>query len=178
MDYNTDRELLILPEYGRTVQNMVDYAMTLTDRSERQRCAETIVDLMQHMFPTDMDASDARRVYWDHLARLSHYELDIDYPVEIIREDEATKKPSPLPYPMKTIERRHYGYLLEELMRRTGDMEPSQERDRLVELTSLYRRPRPTGNGPGALQRFRAQRQPDAKGADAPPSQQTVKDHF
>ena len=109
MDYNTDRELLILPEYGRTVQNMVDYAMTLTDRSERQRCAETIVDLMQHMFPIDMDASDARRVYWDHLARLSHYELDIDYPVEIIREDEATKKPSPLPYPMKTIERRHYG---------------------------------------------------------------------
>ncbi|MBP3765381.1 MAG: DUF4290 domain-containing protein [Bacteroidaceae bacterium] len=136
MDYNTDRELLILPEYGRTVQNMVDYAMTLTDRSERQRCAETIVDLMQHMFPIDMDASDARRVYWDHLARLSHYELDIDYPVEIIREDEATKKPSPLPYPMKTIERRHYGYLLEELMRRTGDMEPSQERDRLVELTA------------------------------------------
>lgn len=136
MDYNTDRELLILPEYGRTVQNMVDYALTLTSREERQRCAETIVELMERMFPTELDARDARRMYWDHLARLSHYELDIDYPVEITREDEANVKPSPLPYPMTEIDRRHYGHLLEELMRHLGDMEPGAERDRLVELTA------------------------------------------
>ena len=68
LDYNTQREKLILPEYGREVQNMVDYALTITDRQERQHCAETIVSTMARMFPQNKESEEYLRKLWDHLA--------------------------------------------------------------------------------------------------------------
>lgn len=136
MDYNTDRELLILPEYGRNIQNMVDYAVSIPDRAERQLCAETIVKVMGAMFPEQLGSPDGVRVLWDHLARMARYRLDIDYPVEITPEEEIKTKPAPLPYPMTNIHMRHYGHLLEELMEKIGDMADGPDRDRLIELTA------------------------------------------
>lgn len=136
MDYNTDREHLILPEYGRNVQNMVDYAVTIPDRAERQRCAETIVKVMGMIQPEQLNSPDGERVLWDHLARMSHYKLDIDYPVPITPAEELEAKPDPVPYPMTKIKMRHYGHLLEELMHKLGEMTDGPERDRLIELTA------------------------------------------
>ena len=131
MDYNTDRERMVLPEYGRNVQNMVDYALTISDREERQHCAETIVKVMERMYPVISEMLDASSVLWNHLARISRYQLDIDYPVKIERE-EAAAKPRPLSYPMKKITYRHYGYLLEELLKKAAEMEDNAERDVLI----------------------------------------------
>ena len=78
---------MVLPEYGRNVQNMVDYALTISDREERQHCAETIVKVMERMYPVISEMPDASSVLWNHLARISRYQLDIDYPVKIERED-------------------------------------------------------------------------------------------
>lgn len=136
MDYNTDREKLILPEYGRNVQNMVDYAISIEDRAMRQRCAVTIVRIMGQMFPAIKEMPDADEVLWNHLARMSRYELDIDYPVDIDKEEEAMAKPAPLPYPMTNIRYRHYGHLLESLLRKVADMEEGEERTALIELTA------------------------------------------
>ena len=98
MQYNTQQKRMPLPEYGRSIQNMVDYALTIQDRAERQRCANTIINIMGNMFPHLRDVPDFKHKLWDHLAIMSGFELDIDYPYEIIREDNVLiKKACELP---------------------------------------------------------------------------------
>ena len=81
MQYNTQQKRMPLPEYGRSIQNMVDYALTIQDRAERQRCANTIINIMGNMFPHLRDVPDFKHKLWDHLAIMSGFELDIDYPL-------------------------------------------------------------------------------------------------
>ena len=87
MEYNTKQKRLPLPEYGRSVQKMVDHAMTIEDREERQRCAQTIVDIMDSMFPNMRELPDYKRKLWDHLAIMSDFKLEIDYPFEVIKKE-------------------------------------------------------------------------------------------
>lgn len=136
MDYNTDRERLILPEYGRNIQNMVDYALTIEDRNLRQRSAVTIIRIMGQMYPEIKEMPDADEVLWNHLARMSHYQLDIDYPVVIDQEKDVTAKPAPMPYPMTKIRYRHYGHLLEALLKKIEEMKDGEERAALIGLVA------------------------------------------
>ena len=136
MEYNTQRKKLPMPEYGRGIQNMVDYALTIEDRTERQRCANTIVSIMGNMFPHLRDVADFNHKLWDHLAVMSNYQLDIDYPYEITPETTLHAKPKPLAYPMKRIRYRHYGFLLESLLKKLKDMEDGPERDALISLVA------------------------------------------
>ena len=102
MIYNTQRKKLPMPEYGRGIQEMVDYALTLENREERQRCARTIVSIMGNMFPHLRDVPDFKHKLWDHLAIMADYKLDIDYPYEVTpRKVGGDGKPSPMAYPMK-----------------------------------------------------------------------------
>ena len=116
MQYNTQREQLVMPEYGRGVQMMVDMAVQIKDREERQRCANAIVKIMSGLLPSTTSKEDEQHRLWNHLARISHYQLDIDYPVDIVPQEEVQAHPAPLPYPMKDIKRRHYGYLIEQAL--------------------------------------------------------------
>lgn len=136
LDYNTQRENLILPEYGREVQKMVDYAVSLEDRDERQRCAEAIVSIMDRMFPENKNVEDHERKLWDHLAIMSGFKLDIDYPFDVSQAAQIAKKPEPMEYPMKKIPVRHYGSMVFELFDKLKTMEPGPERDELVKLTA------------------------------------------
>ena len=115
LDYNTQREQLVLPEYGREVQSMVDYCMDLKDRQERQRCAESIVAIMERMKPRVGDAKEYRHKLWDHLALMSGFRLDIDYPFDISQAHHMMEKPKPMAYPMKRIPVRHYGNMMFEI---------------------------------------------------------------
>lgn len=117
MEYNTQQRRLPLPEYGRSVQRMVDHALTITDREERQRCAHTIINIMGGMFPQLRDMPDFKNKLWDHLAIMSGFQLDIDYPVEIVSQDSLDRKPSRVPYPSGKIRYRHYGRLVQEALR-------------------------------------------------------------
>ena len=87
MEYNTQQRTLPLPEYGRSVQNMVDHALTIEDRAERQRCANTIINIMGGMFPHLRDVPDFKHKLWDHLAIMADFKLDIDYPYEIVKKE-------------------------------------------------------------------------------------------
>lgn len=136
MDYNTQRKKLILPEYGRCIQDMVDYAMTIDDRRERQRCAFTIVGLMANMQAYNGNEDDFYQKLWNHLALISDYKLDIDYPVEIQHIEENVHHRDHVPYPQQKISRRHYGALVEQLARRLADMEEGPERDDLLRLVA------------------------------------------
>lgn len=136
LDYNTQRVKLVLPEYGREVQKMVNYAVSLEDRSERQRCAEAIVAIMDRMFPENKNVEDHDRKLWDHLAIISGFQLDIDYPVDVTQAAKIAKKPEPLEYPMRKIPVRHYGAMVFELFDKLKTMKPGEERDTLVKLTA------------------------------------------
>lgn len=136
MDYNTDRKHLVLPEYGRNIQNMVDYAKSIENREERLRCAKTIVKVMMQLINQQGEMEESERVCWDHLARMANYELDIDYPIEITKEEEVKARPSVVPYPMKDIKLRQYGFLLEDLMRKLSEMEDGPEKEQLISLTA------------------------------------------
>ncbi len=136
MDYNTQRTKLVLPEYGRCIQDMVEYAMTIEDRNERQRCAFTIIDLMSNIQKFSGDENDFYQKLWNHLALISGYKLDIDYPVEIQRADEMQEKREMVPYPQKNIKRRHYGLIIERFTKRLADMDPGKDRDDLIEFVA------------------------------------------
>ncbi len=136
LDYNTQREKLVLPEYGREIQQMVDHAVSLEDREERQRCAETIVSIMERMFPETGNAEEHERKLWDHLAIMSNFQLDIDFPFDVSQAVQIAKKPSPMEYPMKKIPVRHYGTMIFQLFDKLKAMEPGEERDELVKLTA------------------------------------------
>lgn len=136
LDYNTQREQLILPGYGREVQKMVDYAMSLKTKAERQRCAETIICIMERMAPQAKENIDYKQKLWDHLAIMSGFKLDIDYPVDISEAHSMMEKPKPMTYPKQRNPVKHYGGMVFELFDRLMKMEPGRERDELVRLTA------------------------------------------
>ena len=136
LDYNTQRERIKLNEYGREIQQMVDYCVTIPDREERQACAEAIIDTMRKMNPSDQNINDRMQTLWDHLALMSDFKLDIDYPVEITTAEQMASKPEPVAYPNTRIPVRHYGRALFELFETLKTMEPGEERDTLVRMTA------------------------------------------
>lgn len=136
LDYNTQREKLILPEYGREIQNMVDHAIEIEDKAERQRCAETIIGIMERMFPQNRESNDHQQKLWDHLALMSRFQLDIDWPCDVQQAAQIANKPEPMPYPMAPIPVRHYGNLIFEMFEKLKTMEPGPERDELARMTA------------------------------------------
>lgn len=136
LDYNTQREQIVLPEYGREIQQMVDYAVGLPDREERQRCARAIITIMDRMFPESKNVEGHERKLWDQLAIMSRFQLDIDYPFDVTSASQMAQKPESMPYPMKKIPVRHYGAMLFEAFEILKTMEPGRERDELVKLTA------------------------------------------
>ena len=136
LDYNTQREQLVLPEYGREIQSMVNYAIGLTDREERQHCAETIIAVMRRMVPQSGDNESYEQKLWDHLALMSGFRLDIDYPFDVTQAVQIAKKPEPMPYPMKDIPIRHYGNMMFELFEQLKEMPEGPERDELIRITA------------------------------------------
>ncbi len=136
LDYNTQRERLILPEYGREVQQMVDHCIALPNRALRQRCAESIVAVMERMSPPACDDSDYRHKLWDHLALMSNFKLDIDYPFDISEAKKMLEKPAPMSYPMKRIPVRHYGMMMFEMFDLLKQMPEGSDRTELVRLVA------------------------------------------
>ena len=131
MEYNTKQKRLPLPEYGRSVQKMVDHALTIENREERQQCAETIVRIMRSMFP---DLPDQERKLWDHLAIMSDFKLDIDYPCEVIKPEEFHVAPERIPYRNSEIRNRHYGRIVEEMIAHAMTLEEGEEKNSFIEL--------------------------------------------
>lgn len=136
LDYNTTREKLVLPEYGREIQQMVDYCVELEDRKERQRCAESIIKIMDRMFPENRGLENHEQKLWDHLAIMSNFQLDIDYPFDVSNAAKIAKKPETVEYPNLRIPVRHYGAMLFEIFEKLKHMDPGKERDELVKLTA------------------------------------------
>ncbi|MBS1615248.1 MAG: DUF4290 domain-containing protein [Bacteroidetes bacterium] len=116
MEYNTTREALEMPEYGRTVQSMAEYLLTIEDRSLRLKNAEAVIDVMSILNPQLKQQENYRHKLWDHLHQMTGFKLDVDGPFEKPNPEELHKKPSPLPYPARPVKNKHLGTTIEQLI--------------------------------------------------------------
>jgi len=136
LDYNTQREALLMPEYGREIQKMVDHAMTLESKEERLRCAHAIVKQMENKVPQIRENANYKQTLWDHLYLMSHKQLDIDWPYDVSGAEKIHSKPQSVPLPQSQIRLRHYGRLIEELAEKLKTMPAGSEREELIRLTA------------------------------------------
>jgi len=138
MDYNSNRTKLVLPEYGRHIQKMVDHAVTIEDREERMKCAKTIIGIMGNMFPHLRDVSDFKHKLWDHLAIMADFKLDIDFPYELPEQEKLYRRPEKVPYRNSGIKFMHYGQLIQEMIGKAIDIEDEEERNQLIALIANH----------------------------------------
>lgn len=129
---------LILPEYGRHVQQLVEHALTIENREERMRCAQTIITLMGNMFPYLRNYDDFKHKLWDHLAIMSRYKLDIDYPCEILSKEKMTQKPDKIPYSDVKIRYAHYGASVHRMIKKALEIQDEKEREFAVGIIANH----------------------------------------
>ena len=143
MKYNTQKEKLRLPAYGRLVQQMAAYALTISDRNERQAFAQRTIRVMELCVKHDKQDKQNGELHeklWNHLAYLTNYELDVDYPYEI-QQRHDDERPPRIAYPNHTIRLRHYGHLIEQSIRETAAIADEKRREhRLHLLTARMKR--------------------------------------
>lgn len=134
MDYNSLRSKLILPEYGRNIQKMVMYIKTVEDREERNRLAKGIIQIMGNMNPHLRDVNDFKHKLWEHLANISDFELDIDYPYPIHKLEMEEEKPKKMPYKdPRDIKFMYYGRVLQTLIEEAVNYPEGNDKNYLIE---------------------------------------------
>ena len=131
-DYNSSRRQLVLPEYGRNIQKMVDYIKTIEDRTERNRLAHAIIAIMGNLNPHLRDISDFKHKLWDHLAIIADFELDIDFPYEIPKAETFQQKPRIIEYGVHNIFFKHYGKSIELMIDAACELPDGPDRERLI----------------------------------------------
>jgi hypothetical protein len=131
MEYNTTRGKLILPEYGRNVQNMIAHAMEISDRKERNRAAQAIIEVMGQLNPHLRDVDDFRHKLWTHLFVMSDFNLEVDSPYEIPKPESLQERPQIMAYPKSKIRYGHYGKYTQEILELAKDITKEGERDYL-----------------------------------------------
>ena len=151
LDYNTAREKLVMTEYGREIQKMIDIAIALPTKEERMRCAYTIIHQMEMKNPQVREGEDYQQTLWDHLYLMSHKQLDIDWPYDVTAAEKLQNKPNAIPLPQESMRMRHYGKLLEQLFERLKTMPEGEERDALVYYTANQMKRNLTTWGHGSM---------------------------
>ncbi len=116
MEYNTTRAKMLLPEYGRNVQNMISHAMEIADREERNRAAQAIIEVMGQLNPHLRDVDDYRHKLWAHLFIMSDFKLEVDSPYEIPKKESLDEKPELMDYPKSKIRFGHYGQYSQKIL--------------------------------------------------------------
>lgn len=134
MDYNTERVKMAIPEYGRNVQRMVEFAVSVNDRDERNRVARAIISVMGQLNPHLRDVTDFKHKLWDHLFIISDFKLEVDSPYPIPNAETFKTKPDKVNYPDKKIKYRHYGKILEKIIEKAIEFEEGDEKKALTEL--------------------------------------------
>jgi len=128
LEYNTERPKMLIPEYGRNVQKMVDFAITIADRDERNKVATAIIAVMGELKQHLRDAEDYKHKLWTHLFIMSDFQLDVDSPYPIPEREKLAEKPERMPYPTGTIKFGHYGKTVESLIKIACTMDDDDEK--------------------------------------------------
>ncbi len=134
MEYNTQRTKLKINDYGRNIYKLIQYTKTVQDRDKRNQMAAAIVDIMAQNSPDATGAEDYKRKYWVHLMILANWELDVDVPYNITRDETVEFQPHALKYHQAEVHYRHYGAIMERMIARVAQYPEGEERDELVRL--------------------------------------------
>lgn len=132
LEYNTERPKLIIPEYGRHIQKMVDYAISQEDREERNKTAKSIIAVMGNLNPHLRDVPDFQHKLWDQLFIISDFKLDVDSPYPLPSKEELSERPEPLGYPQNHPKYRFYGNNIKRMIDVACSWEDGDMKDGLV----------------------------------------------
>lgn len=140
IEYNTERPGIRFPEYGRSIQEMIQHAITLESPQKRQKTVESIVGLMIQLGPQgNRNMDDYREKLWNHVFALANYELDVTPPPGIvIRREEDRPKPEPLGYLNSATRMRHYGNSVHALIQKAIEMPDGPKKEGFVEVIASY----------------------------------------
>jgi len=138
MPYNTQLPKLILREYGRHIQNLVNYACTIEDAVTRNKLVQDIIDLMGTMNPTLRNVEDFRHKLWDHIFMMSDFKLKAESPYPIPEREELKRKSIQLSYPKSKIRFAHYGKLVETCVNKAVDVKDKELQHEFAEIIANY----------------------------------------
>ena len=133
MDYNSTREKLIIPEYGRNVQKMIFYALTMEDREKRTSFVKYIAGVMTQMHISTGSYGDYHHMIWDHLHIIAGYKMDVDSPYPMPDKETIEARPKTLSYSTGNIKYRPYGSNIEKMIKLAMTYEEGEEKDSLIE---------------------------------------------
>ena len=132
MTYNSTRSDLAIPEYGRTIQEMVEHLKSLADKEERNKCANAIVSIMGSVVPQEGDKEEVQKKLWGQLYLMANYDLDVDCPGETPTRESRTEPPARLDYPNAQSRLGHYGQMTRDLIEKAKAYEEGEEKAALV----------------------------------------------
>lgn len=129
---------VILPEYGRNLQGLVDYCVNIPDREERTACAYAIADTMAGLFPELVGDNRDYSQIWNQINIMSGFKLDIDFPCAVVTEDKLHPKPEALPYTASDMRFRHYGKNIEKMIEVVANLEEGEEKNLLISMIANH----------------------------------------
>lgn len=138
MEYNTGRSLLIMREYGRHIQKMIEYLLTIEDKEIRQRNAYAVIELMGFLNPHLKNVEDFRHKLWDHLFLISDFKLDVESPYPIPTRETLRAKPKPLPYPKRHPKFAHLGKNLQTVIDKALKEENPEKKQGFANAVAYY----------------------------------------
>jgi hypothetical protein len=139
LEYNSLREKMIIPEYGRNVQKLVKHAKTIEDDAERQTYIERIAELMYQINPQSKNVLEYKERIWAHIFRIADYDLKVTPPNGLVIDPEdARLKPQQIAYPNLNSKHRHYGANVKKLLKKAVGMEKGEKRDVFVQLIASF----------------------------------------
>lgn len=138
MEYNTTRNNLVIREYGRNVQKMIEYLLTIKDKEERQRNTEVVIELMGMLNPHLRNVEDFRHKLWDHLFLISDFKLDVESPYPVPTKETLRRKPDMLPYPKRHPKYKHFGKNLEKVIDKALEETDESRRTGLTQYIGNY----------------------------------------
>ncbi len=134
MDYNSGLPHLVLPEYGRNIQRMVEFAISVKDRDERNKVAQAIIAVMGQLNPHLRDVTDFKHKLWDHIFIISDFKLDVDSPYPLPTRETFITKPDRISYPSGKIKYKPYGKVLEGIIAKAREYPEGEEKTYLIEV--------------------------------------------
>lgn len=140
MEYNSARERMVIPEYGRNIQKMIEYALTLESKEKRNEAAESIIRVMGQVNPLTKE-DDSPQKLWDHMFIISDYKLDVDSPYPMPSPEKLTSKPDRVPYPGGRMGYRHYGRIIDRMIEDvSAEQDEEKRKEKSLGLANLMKR--------------------------------------
>jgi len=140
MDYNTQRKKLIMPEYGRNVQKMIEYVKGIEDKEKRNEQIKTVLTVMGILNPSLRDISDFRHKLWDHVQIISDFNMDIDSPYPTPTKETFSTRPNTIPLERSPLKAAHYGRNIQNMIDMVAAKEDGEVKDNMIKVLANYMR--------------------------------------